>query len=290
MTWLVIPPGVDWELLVVNNNCTDATDDVIASFSPRLPVRRVFEPNPGQSNARNAAVREARGAYILWTDDDVLVDPNWVAEYVAAASQHPGAAFFGGPIDPWFEVEPPKWIMENLQTMKSTFALLQHGGEVRPLAASEFVNGANMAIRRELVESMSFDPRFGLRGMDHIRGDDSELIGRLKKAGYLGIWVGSAKVRHYIPATRLTRTYVWHWHYGSGQTLVRFNGTQGHKSVWGVPRWAVRQYLESSLKAWALFPFKGERWLRAFTNAARALGVIQEAWAMLPEKTTKPQG
>lgn len=74
MTKLLIPPGVEWELLVVNNNCSDATDEVIDSFSARLPIRRVFEAKPGLSNARNAAVRQARGEYVLWTDDDICVE------------------------------------------------------------------------------------------------------------------------------------------------------------------------------------------------------------------------
>src|SRR5213593_3681732 len=97
MTKLVIPHDVEWELLVVNNNCTDATDRVIEEFASRLPLRRLFEPKPGLSNARNAAVREARGEYILWTDDDTQVDEHWVATYVRAFQQWPNAAFFGGP-------------------------------------------------------------------------------------------------------------------------------------------------------------------------------------------------
>src|SRR4051794_35896246 len=78
---LRIPSGLEWELIVVNNNCTDPTDEVIARHTGRLPIRRVSEPRPGQSNARNAAVRVARGDYIVWTDDDVLVDPLWLAAY-----------------------------------------------------------------------------------------------------------------------------------------------------------------------------------------------------------------
>ena len=36
MTKMTVPTGVDWELVVVNNNCSDATDEVIASFARRL--------------------------------------------------------------------------------------------------------------------------------------------------------------------------------------------------------------------------------------------------------------
>src|SRR5205085_1873116 len=66
------PPG-GWEVLVVNNNSTDETERVLGAFEGRLPLRRAFEPQQGLSHARNHAVAQAAGEYIVWTDDDVLV-------------------------------------------------------------------------------------------------------------------------------------------------------------------------------------------------------------------------
>ena len=105
---LRIPNGVEWELLIVNNNCTDDTDNVIAKHKAYLPVRRLFERQPAKSFALNHAIREARGEYILWTDDDALVDPGWVVAYSEAFNRWPNAAIFGGPVRPWFPCPPPK--------------------------------------------------------------------------------------------------------------------------------------------------------------------------------------
>ena len=74
MARLSIPVGVEWELLIVNNNSTDATDEVARSFAGQLPVRLLFEAKPGKSNALNTAIRQSKGDYILWTDDDTRVD------------------------------------------------------------------------------------------------------------------------------------------------------------------------------------------------------------------------
>src|SRR4051812_37235025 len=82
MCQLRVPEGVEWELLVVNNNCTDETDAVLARYQGRLPLRRLSEPSQGHSHARNRAVRAARGELLIWTDDDVLVEPDWIAGYV----------------------------------------------------------------------------------------------------------------------------------------------------------------------------------------------------------------
>src|SRR5262245_58021394 len=77
------PPGVRWELVVVDNGSTDETEQVALGYSDRLPVRLVREETPGLSHARNRGVSEARGRYICWTDDDIVLDRNWLAAYAA---------------------------------------------------------------------------------------------------------------------------------------------------------------------------------------------------------------
>ena len=58
---LTIPPGLDWELIVVNNNSTDDTDRVIAAHTGALPIVRILESKQGHCHARNTAVAAARG-------------------------------------------------------------------------------------------------------------------------------------------------------------------------------------------------------------------------------------
>ncbi len=122
MTKLRHPESISWELLVVNNNSTDNTEEVVNEFGGRLPVRHIFEPKQGLSHARNRAISEAKGDYIIWTDDDVLVDEYWLIEYVKGFNKYPDAAFFGGPIGPWFETRPPKWIQQNFSIFETAYA------------------------------------------------------------------------------------------------------------------------------------------------------------------------
>jgi glycosyltransferase involved in cell wall biosynthesis len=65
LTVMRLPDDLDWEVLVVNNNCSDHTDEVIKAFADRLPIRREFEPQRGLSRARNRAVDAAKGDYIV---------------------------------------------------------------------------------------------------------------------------------------------------------------------------------------------------------------------------------
>jgi glycosyltransferase involved in cell wall biosynthesis len=122
LTRLVDPAGANWEVVVVDNNSTDDTRAAVEEHRDALPVRYVFEPRQGLSHARNRAVQEAGGDLIIFTDDDVRVDPRWLAEYASAAQQYPEAAFFGGTIDLRFPGTPPRWLRNNLSKFRTAYA------------------------------------------------------------------------------------------------------------------------------------------------------------------------
>src|SRR5262249_49907330 len=104
--------------------------------------------------------------------------------------------------------------------------------------------------------------------------EESDLLNRLTRAGYRGVWVGTARVRHHVPAERLSASYLRRWFHGAGRTDVRLGRFQGCKHLWGAPRWVLRRYAQARLKAWCYAPFKGPRWFRAFRDAAYLRGVI----------------
>ena len=107
---------VHWLVQIVQNNDTDITailrhyqidmsalaKDMTTALD-RLPLTIVREARQGLSHARNAAVQQCSGEYILWTDDDVRVDRGWLSAYVRAIDAFPQASLFGGPITPRFE-------------------------------------------------------------------------------------------------------------------------------------------------------------------------------------------
>ncbi len=176
MCCLRIPAGVELEILVVNNNSGDDTDAVIARYTSRLPLRGLHESRPGKSYAANLALTQATGQLLLWTDDDVLVDPDWLAAYVQAASDWPQASFFAGAIRPWFEKEPPWWVRHHLHRLKGVYVLADYGNEVRPWGPSDGVYGANMAFRMDVARQFPLNPELGRIQGHLIGGDDTELV------------------------------------------------------------------------------------------------------------------
>src|SRR5262249_47996355 len=92
MIKLRVPAGIAWDVIVVDNNSTDDTKAVTASFGDRLPLRYVLEPELGLCHARNRALTESSAEYIIFTDDDVLVSDDWLEGFCRAAMMFTDAA------------------------------------------------------------------------------------------------------------------------------------------------------------------------------------------------------
>lgn len=218
----------------------------------------------------------AKGELIVWTDDDVLVDPEWLGEYVGAARRWPEASFFAGTIEPLFEVEPPRWLVRHLEVLQACYAVNSHGLVVRPMASGEQAIGANMAVRANVLKHHSFDVRLGRVGPSQVRWEEVALIAELTARGHVGIWVGTARVKHYIPASRLTLDYVRSWYEGSGQSAARAEDFAQCQQLWGVPRYAWKRLVIASLKSFLSSPGKNVTWVNSFTESAYYRGLVKE--------------
>jgi glycosyltransferase involved in cell wall biosynthesis len=274
MTHLVIPAEVDWELLVVNNNSTDDTDREIAAFERRLPIRRLFQPTPGKSHALNLAVSEARGDYILWTDDDALVDQDWLAAYVRAFQRWPGAAFFGGPVRPWFATTPPRWLEQAWPKIATAYATRDLGTEPFLLDGGNRVPyGVNWAIRLREQRDYKYNPQLGRRPGSLLGGEESELIEALLANGCQGWWVPDAIVQHYIPPERMTIRYLEGYYLGQGQYVAGKEPAWNGPTIFGRPRWLWRHLIVAELKyRFHRLISPPEVWIRQLIDARVSLG------------------
>ena len=287
---LHIPPGLSWELLVVENNCTDATPDVLARHAKQLPLRSLHEPRQGHSHARNRAVAEARGQLLLWTDDDVLVDPSWLAEYAKAAERFPAAQFFGGPVRPWFERTPPQWIARSLAKLGHCWALIDYGPEVRSFRDGEYGYGANLGFRTDALRRFPFDPAYGRVGKQLSSGDETRVLDLIRAIGGTGVWVGTASVDHFLPANRMNAAYVSEITYWAGYHGFAPFAADRSGRLFGAPRWLWRKYLGAATKAQLLAPLRSDAWVDALLTAAKCRGLIQRFREESSSRSHAPRG
>lgn len=202
---LRIPGDVRCSVLVVDNNCTDDTPDVVQRWAASFPLalRRVREPRQGLTPARLRGVRETAGEWIAFVDDDCLLADDWVEQAARFAAAHPACGAFGGRVVPRWETEPPPYVLAH----RYAYAAKQHGDTPhrRPWLA-----GAGMVVRRAALQACGWTGRQFLEdrsGTRLVSGGDVEMGMRIA-AGHEVWYVPACTLTHVIPARRMTRPYL----------------------------------------------------------------------------------
>jgi len=145
-------PG-DWEVIVVDNGSTDATRQTVESFGAVLPLRYCRQPAPGKSISLNHGLRRAQGEIVLFTDDDVEPDPDWLLNHVRAMDAHPGTCMVGGRITVDHDALPA-WLGASFNLRGMLVTEHDLGDAPRPYAAGEHPFGPNMSVRRRCLEGI----------------------------------------------------------------------------------------------------------------------------------------
>ena len=277
---LVIPPQTAWEVIVVNNNCSDTTDSVISKHETRLPIRRLFEPQRGKSFALNCAVRAAKGKYIVWTDDDVLVDPNWIAHYVEAFERWPNSSIFGGPVKPFLAGNPPHWLVDTLKISRvgDVYAAIDLGPKSDCITRGKEPYGVNWAVLAKEQKKYLYDTNLGPGPGIKIGYEETNVIQRMLTDGLQGRWVPKALVTHYIPENRQTIKYIRWYHRGQGEYIaLQQIGDNKHPShIEKID--LINKVIKSELKyrIYRLMNKNSKIWINALINSAQAWGQLKK--------------
>ena len=197
-----VPDDLNWDVVVVNNNCTDHTDDVVGRYQELLPLRLVREQRQGLSHARNAGLAVASGELIIFGDDDIRVSPAWLMAYMFAFRENPAGYFFGGPVLSDYEAGPPS---EEIRDFAAASVVgVDLGAKERVLDRPAFI-GPNWACRRvDLDHYGGFDPELGLnpeKGQVLV-GEEKELMRRMMEDGIRPLYLPRASVEHFVPAEK----------------------------------------------------------------------------------------
>jgi glycosyltransferase involved in cell wall biosynthesis len=246
-----------WEVIVVDNNSSDDTRQVVDEMTARFPapLRYVFEREQGRSPALNAGLRAAAGQIIATTDDDVRVPPDWLT-LAAEGLARQQCDYVGGRVLPIWRGPRPAWLSDHGGKQWAVIALLDYGNAPIEFGARVPL-GVNMAFLRSAFERAgNFDPRSGRRAGTLLGQEVREWCIRARKAGVRGFYIPELTLEHVIPASRLKKQYFRRWFYWRGisraqlyerlgldmeapeQTTLDFS-TVPH--ILGVPRYLYRK-------------------------------------------------
>lgn len=186
--WTRISAAIPWELILVDNGSTDATQDVIQQFASTTDIacRSVLEPRPGLSRARNRGWRAARAPVIAFTDDDCYPQPDYVSELWAGFGQ-PAIGYLGGQVLLYDPQDYPITIQTRAQRLDIP---------PRSFVRAGLVHGANMAARRTVLEAVGgFDEMLGAG--TPFPAEDVDFLSRASAAGFGGAYDPRPVVRHH---------------------------------------------------------------------------------------------
>ncbi|MDG2184465.1 MAG: glycosyltransferase [Mariniblastus sp.] len=214
------PRSIDVRFLVVDNASDDNTKSVVQSYFDKLNLSLFHESRQGHAFARNHAISQAMGDWLIWTDDDVQVDSNWLTAYSEAFQEFPDSTFFGGPIQPVFTPRQPSWIQENWDKLRGCFAERQLGDTPFRFTTDQLPYGANFAIRTVTQKQHLFNTELGRRGESVVGHDEISLFHKLFEKGHLGHWIPAARISHVIGPERQTASYIRNYFIGQGRMLV----------------------------------------------------------------------
>ncbi len=223
---VAIPGGMALECIVIDNASTDDTPRVVeaaANSLPPFPMRRVFESRQGSSFARNRAVDEARGDFILFLDDDATADRDWLRAMLSAMEARTLDAACGMVLPRW-STPPPPWLGPRLWVKLAVHDRAKLLSEP-PNEAEALQNyfSANVGFRRATFERFGrFREDLGVVGKNPMSGEDTELFARIIASGGRMGFVPDAIVHHLIGPERMTRKYLRHksFAYGFGSAVA----------------------------------------------------------------------
>ncbi len=218
-----------YELVIVNNNSTDATDAICRNFlaqHPDLRATYVIEKQQGLSYARNRGIREAQGQFITYIDDDAIAEPEFVERILAFFHEHPEAVAVGGKVLARFESRPPAW--NNPYSASLFFSHYDKGDRLFQYNGKGYPIGCNMTFRRDFFDRHgAFDTELGRKGKGGLGGEEKELFGRLIRAGLPYYYDPRQVVHHQIDDFRQEYPYTHKLARGLGYSHRRLYCSHG---------------------------------------------------------------
>ncbi len=202
-------PKNDYEIILVDNNCTDNTHAVCQTFAAKhtdVRFRYTTEHEQGLSAARNKAIKEAKGNILVYIDDDALIDPWYLRTVDSFMSEHPQISAVGGPIIPLYETSEPDWMTRFTKELLCGY--LYFGDKQRPFPGDRYPGGGNAAYRAEVFQKVGlFNTQLGRKGNNLMGAEEKDIFDKMKAQHMQFMYLPDMILHHIIPQKKLERDY-----------------------------------------------------------------------------------
>jgi glucosyl-dolichyl phosphate glucuronosyltransferase len=199
----------DIEIIVVDNSPEKQKSiDFAGEYGNSSPIKFIFEPRPGLSNARNVGLQAARADIVAFIDDDALAAPGWAQAIVDAYVSFKGqAGIVGGRVALRWPDKQPGWLGNNLLGYLGQCDL---GKSQREIDDTEWLVGCNISYDRgALLKAGGFQVELGRNGGAHnlLSNEELEASKRIKALGKKIIYAPAAFAEHVVDPDRVSQRW-----------------------------------------------------------------------------------
>jgi GT2 family glycosyltransferase len=192
-----------FEVLVSDDGSPVPPDAIVAQFATRLRITLVHGPRAGPAAARNRGAARAVGRVLVFTDDDCIAEPGWLAALERAIELQP-AGLIGGAV---VNGLPGNRCSAATQLIV-TYSYARNDSRSAGMA---FFTTCNLAVPAEQFRRLGgFSRAFPLAA-----GEDYDFCHRWQHAGMPAAHAPDAVVRH-LHALTLAGFCRQHFNYGRG--------------------------------------------------------------------------
>lgn len=202
-------PYDGYEIVLVENNCTDNTESEVERFRSSYPdvnFKYCVETSQGLSYARNRGIAEAEGDVLVFLDDDAFTGADYLSNLSRQLDEHPEIDSFGGKITPLFENgKEPDWLCKWSLSWVSGLDI----GDSLVRFSKGFPIGANMGFRKKVFDICGdFNVSLGRSSKNLMGGEEKDMFQRIRGKGFGIFYLPGIEVKHVIPESRTTLEYV----------------------------------------------------------------------------------
>lgn len=282
------------QFVVIMNNCSDSTTEVLSRFKDLIPLIILKEPTPGKNRALNKALSSVElSELVVFCDDDISPCQNWLQEIAVASTRNPDKYIFGGRIIPrWPKNITPTWAKHPF-ILSMGFSHHDLGGKQIDYPSGSYPFGPNFWVRKSVFEGgRTYSESIGPKGAERIMGSETSFLKQLELEGFKARYIPDAIVEHRIKESDiyLPNFYKRAESYGKGR--AHMSGVNYHNLLVDRPNtWKRRQILKLIFVRcrWLLakmIPIKVSR-VRTLVNLHIEIGRISESFK-LAKKFQKP--
>lgn len=202
-------PHSEYEVVLIDNNCTDQTHDVCMAFAqahPDMAFHYEQESNQGLSYARNKGICKAKGEILVYVDDDALVDNHYLQDYVSFFAAHPDVMALGGPIQPLYETTEPTWMTPYTKALLT--AWMDYGNKPCFYPKGRYPGGGNAAYRASVFDKVGlFNTDLGRKGSNLMGSEEKDIFDKMHAQGMKVMYIPEPVLHHCIPQAKLEEDY-----------------------------------------------------------------------------------